>query len=250
MQQQHHNFTHTRSKIHFTPSEVEPLDISNSTYDPASEYGVYEQRQAFESLTQEDEHQHDEDNAPGWKATNYPRRKVQKGWWAMVALSALLFFLLGIGVARLTMPLMRSMQPSSTQSIVSKPAIAVQPPASQAVMLPPAHTFYFFMNPTFTTMAREEVATALHLTPEQITIKMVNANYGLSAVAADQGIRFNQLYSIEQHAVNDMLNAEIQAGYIHPDEATAWKNLFWNDPGKLDIVVGSMFSGFPVDISY
>jgi hypothetical protein len=79
---------------------------------------------------------------------------------------------------------------------------------------------------------------------------MVNANYGLSAVAADQGIRFNQLYPIEQHAVNDMLDAEIQAKYIHSDEATAWKNLFWNDPGKLDNVIGSMFSGFPVDISY
>ena len=203
MQHQRYDFTRTQNKTRFTPSEVEPLDISNSPHDFASEYGVHEQRQTYASLTQEDEHPFYEDNAPGWKATNYPHRKMQKGWWAMLALSALLFFLLGIGVARLTMPVTRSEHSSSTQSLISKPAIAVQPPAPQVIMWPPAHTFYFFMNPTFTTIAREEVASALHLTPEQITIKMVNANYGLSAVAADQGVRFNQLYPIEQHAVND-----------------------------------------------
>jgi hypothetical protein len=78
----------------------------------------------------------------------------------------------------------------------------------------------------------------------------VNDNYGLSAVAADQGISFNQLYPIEQLAVNDMLDAKIKAGYIRPEEAPAWKGSFWNDPGKLANVVGSMFSGFPVDITY
>lgn len=57
-------------------------------------------------------------------------------------------------------------------------------------------------------------------------MKIVNANYGLSAVAADQGMRFDQLYTIEQHAVNDMLDAEIKADYIHADEATSWKNQF------------------------
>ncbi len=90
----------------------------------------------------------------------------------------------------------------------------------------------------------------MHLTPEQITTKMVNANYGLSAVAADQGILYGKLYPIEQKAVNDMLDAEIKAGYCSSEEATAWKKQFWDNPGKLDNVVGSMFSGFPVDISY
>ncbi len=47
-----------------------------------------------------------------------------------------------------------------------------------------------------------------------------------------------------------MLDAEIQAGYIHPEGAPAWKTSFWNDPGKLDNVVGGMFSGYPVDIGY
>ena len=107
-----------------------------------------------------------------------------------------------------------------------------------------------YMNPTLTAIATKEVATAIHLTPQQVTIKIVNDNYGLSAVAADQGIRFDQLSPIEQHAVNDILDAEIKAGYIRPEEAPAWKSSFWNDPGKLDNVVGNMFSGFPVDISY
>jgi hypothetical protein len=98
--------------------------------------------------------------------------------------------------------------------------------------------------------ATQEVAHALHLTPEQITLKMVNANYGLSAIAADQGIVFDKLYPIEQKAVNDMLDAELKAAYISSAEATAWKSQFWDNPGKLDNVVGSMFSGLPVDISY
>jgi hypothetical protein len=135
-------------------------------------------------------------------------------------------------------------------SRVSKPPIRVQQPARQLHMWPPAHTLSFFMHPTFTAIATKEVASALHLTPEQITIKMVNANYGLSAIAADQGILYDQLYPIEQQAVSDMLDAEMQAGYVRPEEATAWKNLFRDNPGKLDTVVGSMFSGLPVAISY
>ncbi len=135
-------------------------------------------------------------------------------------------------------------------SLGSKPPVGVQRPVRQPHRWPPAHTFAFFLNPTFTAIATQEVASALHLTPEQITIKMVKANYGLSAIAADQGIFYDQLYPIEKKAVSAMLDAEIKAGYIRPEEATAWKNLFWDNPGKLDTVVGSMFSGLPVDISF
>ena len=106
------------------------------------------------------------------------------------------------------------------------------------------------MNPIFTNIAAKEVAYALHLTPEQITIIIVNRNYGLNAIAADQRILGDRLYPIEQKAVNDMLDAEINTGYCSSAEATQWKNQFWDDPGKLDNVVGSMFSGYPVDISY
>jgi hypothetical protein len=132
----------------------------------------------------------------------------------------------------------------------SKPATRVQHPARQPHRRPPASTFSLFLNPTFTVIATQKVASALHLTPEQIRSKMRNANYGLSAIAADQGILSDQLYPVEQQAVSEMLDAEIKAGYISPEEATAWKNLFWDHPGKLDIVVGSMFSGWPVDLSF
>ncbi len=42
----------------------------------------------------------------------------------------------------------------------------------------------------------------------------------------------------------------MKAGYSSSEEATHWKNQFGDNPGKLDNVVGSMFSDFPVDISY
>ena len=120
-----------------------------------------------------------EDNAPGWKANHYPRRKVHKGWLAAVVLGALLFFCIGISLPRWTLPVpaMREVNSSPSHSAVSKPLEAVQPPPTQILMSPPKHTFYFFMNPTFTAIATNEVATAIHLTPEQITIKIVNANY-------------------------------------------------------------------------
>jgi hypothetical protein len=180
------------------------------------------------------------------KATSYSRRKTHKGWWAIVAIAALLVFMLGTSMNMWAMPGMKSMMPYSRDAIFSRHSM----PARQSQMWPPAHNDTFFMNPTFTSIATEEVANALHLTPEQITTKMVNANYDLSAIAAEQGILGDRLYSIEQKAFNDMLDAEIKAGYISSDEATQWNNLFLDNPGELDNVVGSMFSGFPVDISH
>jgi hypothetical protein len=266
MQQQSHDFTRSHSKMRFTPSEAELDDFSNSTAyhsDSASAYGEQEQRQAYTAQAQEYEHSYynDSDEDGGsmdrhWeKATSYPRRKAHKGWWAIVAMTALLIFMLGTSMNMWAMPGMKSMTPPWRDSFFSRHSIAARhshmwPPVEHPQMWPPAHDFSFFMNPTFTSIATNEVANALHLTPEQITTKIVNANYGLSAVAADQGIVGDGLYSTEQKAINDMLDAEIKAGYISSEEAAQWKNLFWNDPGKLDNVVGSMFSGFPVDISY
>jgi hypothetical protein len=180
------------------------------------------------------------------KATSYSRRKTHKGWWAIVAIAALLVFMLGTSMNMWAMPGMKSMMPYSRDAIFSRHSM----PARQSQMWPPAHNDTFFMNPIFTSIATEEVANALHLTPEQITTKMVNANYDLSAIAAEQGILGDSLYPIEQKAFNDMLDAEIKAGYISSDEATQWKNLFLDNPGELDNVVGSMFSGFPIDISH
>jgi hypothetical protein len=239
-------------------SEAEPLDVSYSTVDSYdfSAYEIQKQRQAYASQAQEYEYSFNEDGAntaSRWqKATSYPRRKAQKGWWAIVAITALLFFLLGTGVIRWITPVITPMPSSSTVSIVPKRPVAVQQPQQpqQPQLWPPPHNFSFFMNPIFTNIAAKEVAYALHLTPEQITIIIVNRNYGLSAIAADQGILFYRLYPIEQKAVNDMLDAEINTGYCSSAEATQWKNQFWDDQGKLDNVVGSMFSGYPVDISY
>ena len=145
-----------------------------------------------------------------------------------------------------SMPGMKSMMPYSRDAIFSRHSMA----ARQSQMWPPEHHFSFFVNPTFTSIATNEVANALHLTPEQITAKMVNENYDLSAITAEQGISGDSLYPIEQKAFNDMLDAEIKAGYISSDEATQWKNLFLDNPGELDSVMGSMFSGFPIDISH
>ncbi len=130
--------------------------------------------------------------------------KAQKGWWVIIALTALLFFLLGASTVMWIIPGIKSMLSSS------KHPLTVQRPTEPPWPRWPS---------------------------------------GLSAIAAEKGILFNRLYPIEQKAVNDMLDAEIKAGYVSLEETIRWKNQFWYHPGKLDNVVQSMFSGLPVDIS-
>jgi len=189
-----------------------------------------------------------------WEQTTMQQFKAQKGWWVVVALTALLFFLLGASTVLWIIPGIKSVLSSSKHPIAvqrpTEPPWPIWPSGPQPTMVPPEHPFSFFMNPTFTPIATKEVADALHLTPAQIKTEIVSRNYGLSAIAAEQGLLFNRLYPIEQKAVNDMLDAEIKAGYVSVEETSRWKNQFWNHPGKLDNVVQSMFSGLPVDISY
>jgi hypothetical protein len=180
--------------------------------------------------------------------------KAQKGLWVPIALAALLFFLLGASTVMWIIPGIKSMLSSSQHPLAvqrpTEPPWPTWPSGRQPTTVPPEHPFSFFMNPTFTPIATKEVADALHLTAEQIKTEIVSRNYGLSAIAAEQGILFNRLYPLEQKAVNDMLDVEIKAGYVSSEETIRWKNQFWDHPGKLDNVVQSMFSGLPVDISY
>ena len=182
------------------------------------------------------------------------RLKGQKGWWVIVALTVIVFFLLGASTVMWIIPGIKSALSSPKHSVAvqrpTEPPWSIWPTGPLPTTSPPAHAFSFFMNPTYAPIATKEVADALHLTPDQIKTDILRRNYGLSAVAAEQGVLFNRLYPIEQKAVNDMLNAETRAGYVSVEETIRWKNQFWYQPGKLDNVVQSMFSGLPVNISY
>lgn len=186
-------------------------------------------------------------------ANTMQQLKAKKGWWVIIALTALLFFLLGASMVMWIIPGIKSMLSSSKHPLTvqrpTEPPWPRWPSGPRPTLVPPEHPFSFFLNPTFTPIATKEVADALHLTAEQIKTEIVSRNYGLSAIAAEKGILFNRLYPIEQKAVNDMLDAEIKAGYVSLEETIRWKNQFWYHPGKLDNVVQSMFSGLPVDIS-
>lgn len=182
------------------------------------------------------------------------RLKGLKGWWVIVVLTALVFFMLGASTVLWIIPGIKSALSSPKHPVAvvrpTEPPWSIWPTGPQPTTVPPEHPFSYFMNPTFTPIATNEVAHALRLTPDQIKAGILKRNYGLSAIAAEQGVLFNRLYPIEQEAVNDMLVAEIKAGYVSQEETGKWKNLFWRYPGKLDNVVQSMFSGLPVDISY
>jgi hypothetical protein len=182
------------------------------------------------------------------------RLKAHRGWWLLVALIAVLFFLLGASTVMWIIPGIKSAlsslhRPTAVQR-PTEPPWSIWPTGPQPTTVPPEHAFSFFMNPTYTPIATKEVAAALRLTPDQIKTGIFKRNYGLSAIAAEQGVLFNRLYPIEQKAVNDMLTAETRAGYVSVEETVRWKNEFWRYPGKLDNVVQSMFSGLPVDISF
>ena len=97
--------------------------------------------------------------------------KAQKGWWVMIGITALLFFLLGASAVLWILPGIKSLLSSSKRPLAverpTEPPWPTWPSGQPPTMVPPEHPFSFFMNPPFTPIATQEVADALHLTAER-----------------------------------------------------------------------------------
>ncbi|HLZ62252.1 MAG TPA: HEAT repeat domain-containing protein [Ktedonosporobacter sp.] len=222
--------TGSNEQTYHTSFETEPHNIPPGTAydgDSASAYAMREQAQTYAPSAQEYERPFYDGDAmsPRWeKATSYPRRKVQKGWWAAVALTALIFFVLGALFAGGSVA---TVMPFTTH---------VKSVQSQAMPGPPTT----FNNPQFTSIATNDIANSLHLDPSQITAQL-QAGKSMTDIAAAQNVSADQLHAIELKALDDMLNQEVKAGIIPQEAATGMSMPFQKDPQMLDKLVAGLF---------
>ena len=150
------------------------------------------------------------------------RRGSQKGWWIVIATAALLFFLLGAGVATWSM---RALMPIRTQVISASPA--------QANPFP-------FWAPKYNWIAEDDIATALRLTPKQIIVQL-QAGKSMTGIAAAQGVSASELQAIELNAYTHLFDVAVKSGAISQQDANDWMQQLQHNPLILEKVTIGMF---------
>src|SRR6266699_2504690 len=206
----------SNSKAPRSISEIAPNDDWNGGSDAERPFTVQEQVQVYAPQEQAFYEYGDAISSHGEKLT--ARRGPQRGWWVAIATAALLFFLLGGGVATWVMP-------SSTQVISASPV--------QARPFP-------FWDAKYNWIAENYIATALHLTPEQITAQL-QAGKNMTEIAAAQGVSASELQTIELKAYTHLFDAAIKAGDISQKDADQWLQLFQHNPQALEKVTVGLF---------
>ena len=152
-----------------------------------------------------------------------PRRRLQKGWWAVVAITAILFFLLGSGTTMWLMP-------------VQMQLIGVHP---EPVKIFP------FENPNYSSIAQNDIANALHLDPQQIATQLQDGK-NITEIAAAQGVSASQLHNIELKAFSHLFDTAVKSGDIDQRQAKEWIQQLQDNPLLLDKVTATLFLPGPI----
>ena len=206
------------SKASRSNSEIAPNDDRNGGSDAERPFVMQEQVQAYAPQEPAFYEYGDGDaiSSHGEKLT--ARRGPQRGWWVAIATAALLFFLLGGGVATWVMP-------ARTQVISASPA--------QSKPFP-------LWNSNYNWIAENDIASALHLTPPQI-ITQLQAGKNMTEIAAAQGVSASELQTIELKAYTHLFDAAIKAVDISQRDADQWLQLFQHNPQALEKVTVGLF---------
>jgi hypothetical protein len=154
------------------------------------------------------------------------RRWPQKAWWAVVAFTAVLFFLLGAGTTMWMMP---------TQTAF----ISVRPE-----LTPIAVRVFPFENLKYSWTVQDAVATALHLAPQQITSDLQEGK-SMDDIATAQGISSPELRNIELKAFAQFFDEAVKAGDIDQQQAGEWMQRLQNQPPLLDKMTIAAFLASP-----
>src|SRR6266566_2312309 len=195
-------------------------DDWNGGSDAERPFTVQEQVQGYVPLEQAFYEYGDAISSHGEKLT--ARRGPQRGWWVAIATAALLFFLLGGGVATWVMP-------ARTQVISASPV--------QARPFP-------FWDAKYNWIAENYIATALHLTPEQITAQL-QAGKSLTEIAAAQGVSASELQIIELKAFQHMFDVAVKSGGTSQQDADEWMQQLQHTPPLLDKMTIGLFLANP-----
>jgi hypothetical protein len=197
-------------------SEIAPNDDWNGSSDAERPFAMQEQVQAFAPQEPAFYEYGDTISSHGEKLT--ARRGPQRGWWVAIATAALLFFLLGGGVATWVMP-------ARTQVISASP-----------VQYGP----FPFWNSKYNWTAENDIASALHLMPKQI-IAQLQAGKSMTEIAAAQGVSASDLQTIELKAYTHLFDAAVNSGDISQRDADQWLQLFQHNPQVLEKVTVGLF---------
>jgi len=152
-----------------------------------------------------------------------PRRGLRKGWWAVVAITAILFFLLGSGMTMWLMP-------------VQMQLIGVHPEPVKIIS---------FESPKYNWIAQNDIANALRLDPQQITTQL-QAGKSLTEIAAAQGVSATDLRNIELKAFAHSFDEAVKAGDIDQRQADEGIQQLMDNPQLLDKMTATLFLPGPV----
>ena len=147
-----------------------------------------------------------------------PRRGLRKGWWAVVAITAILFFLLGSGMTMWLMP-------------VQMQLIGVHPEPVKIIS---------FEIPKYNWIAQNDIANALRLDPQQITTQL-QAGKSMTEIAAAQGISATDLRNIELKAFAHSFDEAVKAGDIDQRQADEGIRQLKDNPQLLDKMTATLF---------
>lgn len=206
----------SNSKAPGSISEIAPTNDWDGGSDAERPFAMQEQVQAYAPREPAFYEYGDTISSHGEKLA--ARRGPQRGWWAAIAAAALLFFLLGGGVATWVMP-------ARTQVVSPSPV---------------QYRSFPFWNPKYNWIAENYIASALHLTPQQITEKL-QAGESMPQIAAAQGVSASDLQAIEQKAFIQLFDAVVQSGAISQRDADQWLQLFKHNPQTLEKATTMLF---------
>jgi len=206
----------SNSKAPRSISEIAPNDDWNGGSDAERPFAVQEQVQAYAPQEPAFYEYGDAISSHGEKLT--ARRGPQRGWWVAIATAALLFFLLGGGVASWVIP-------ARTQVVSVSPA-QVRP--------------FPFWDSKYNWIAMNDIAAALHLTPMQITVQL-QAGKSMTEIAAAQGVSPSNLQTFELDAYTHLFDVAVKSGDISQKDADQWLQLFQHDPQILEKVTIGLF---------
>jgi hypothetical protein len=230
MQQNDYNATLSDDKQNRSPFETVPNNAFNGTAeyggDSARSHGPQEQAQEY--LPQEHAFYEygDAVSSHGEKLIPH-RRSSQKGWWAVIAVTAILFFLIGSSITRWAIPFPI---PNQVQFVKVAP---VMPQPQPVPFLP-------FKDPRYALMLQDDIASALHLSPGQIRVQLQEGK-SMTDIAAAQGISASQLQNIELKAFGDVYNEAVKAGDISQQDASNWMYPLQSNPQMLDKMASVVF---------
>jgi hypothetical protein len=141
---------------------------------------------------------------------------------------AVLFFLLGSSITTWLIPLGLWIQNFPRSEVVK-----VMPTMMPAQPVP-------FEDPTYAWIAQNDIANALHLPPQQITLQLKQGR-SMTDIAAAQGVSPSQLRNIEMKAMGDILTRAVKSGDIDSQQADQWMRQFQSNPQVLEKVATTVF---------